>query len=472
MDVRAPMRLVCLVAAALWLAPACSTPATSAGAGQADAGDPDADFLIFDAKTEKIDAGAKDVPKPDVPDVPAAHDADAADSADSAVDAAAGPDGTPGTDGLGDDAVDDGDAATAEDADADDAAAAADGGAPTPFAHLCDPCTATAACNDDGSSGNVCVNTGGDGSFCGVACDPGNAASCPDNYGCQTTTDPVLGAVTLCRPVSGTCTCSVTAALAGLSTACSVTNALGTCSGTRTCGVSGLGKCTAPAATEEICNGLDDNCDGQTDEGLCIGNVCLGGQCDPSTGVCAPAAAGTSCDDKNNCTTADGCSFGTCVGTTASDGNDTAPGTAIANKTDCNGTSAMQSILAPASDVDWFTFNASDKILCSIYPSARIDQMAGDYDLCVYWACKDGSSNSGVVGCDQGQKVSNGPNGMWGCCSQAAGLGAEKVEINTTCSTLGLGDDGGAAWIKVTAHDPKAANICGGYTLTWSAASF
>ena len=131
----------------------------------------------------------------------------------------------------------------------------------------------------------------------------------------------------------------------------------------------------------------------------------------------------------------------------------------------------MQSILAPGSDVDWYTFKASDDTFCSIYPSARVDQMAGDYDLCVYWACKDGTSDSGSVDCNSGTKVSGGPNGMWGCCSANAGVGSEKVEINSTCSTLGLGNDGGTATIQVKAHSPKTANICGGYTLSWSAAS-
>lgn len=61
---------------------------------------------------------------------------------------------------------------------------------------------------------------------------------------------------------------------------------------------------------------------------------------------------------------------------------------------------------------------------------------------------------------------------MWGCCSANAGVATEKVAINSTCSQLGFGDEGGTAIIQVKAHSPKTANICGGYTLTWSAASF
>ncbi len=430
-------------------------------AGKADTGH--ADAVKADAAKSDVDAAPSDAGKdvPDAKDVPTADDA--AD-VDAATDAAV-------ADALAGDA-DAELAPDATDADASDVDDGDTGSVPAPFGHLCDPCSASSACNEGGATANVCVSSGADGSFCGTACDPADPGTCPDTYACTALTDPVLGATHQCKPDNGVCTCSVPAAIAKLSTPCQVANGTGTCTGTRSCGVSGLGKCTALPAMDEVCNGLDDNCDGKTDEGLCTGNVCLSGQCDAVTGVCSPAPAGTTCDDGNNCTTTDTCSFGTCTGSSTGEANDVAPGAGLAKKSDCDGTSKTQSILAPGSDVDWFNFNASDDTFCNIYPSVRVDQMAGDYDVCVYWACKDGSSDSSIVGCDSGSKVSGGPNGMWGCCSANAGLGAEKIQINTTCSFLGAGDDGGSAWIKVTAHNPKAVNMCGGYTLTWSAASF
>jgi hypothetical protein len=112
----------------------------------------------------------------------------------------------------------------------------------------------------------------------------------------------------------------------------------------------------------EYCNGIDDNCDGQTDEscddgepctvndacaglGNCVGtfkncddgdkctaDTCLGGNCDhpvypcndnnpctadscdPTTG-CAHPPLTDACDDGNPCTTGDNCSTGGCAGT-------------------------------------------------------------------------------------------------------------------------------------------------------------
>ncbi len=462
----------CLVAA-------CSSPATSNSGGAADVTATDFDAYTFHSDVGKSDAAKSDATQPDANKADAdASPADANEPADATPGDVSGhdagePDDTAVLDALDDAADDTGATDTAldvEDATSlDDADAVGDGGGPIkPFAHLCDPCTTDDACNAAGQNGNKCISAGENGSFCGVACSPTDTTSCPDYSTCQT----VPGGGDQCQPTSGVCTCTLDAAIAQLSTTCSVTNALGTCLGTRSCGVSGLGKCTAFPAMDEVCDGADNNCNGQTDEGLCTGNSCLAGTCNANTGVCEPAPNGTACDDSNNCTSGDACSFGTCVGTGPDDGNNTEPGTSIQNKSDCDNTSGMQSAILPGSDIDWFTFKASDDVFCSIYPSVRVDQMAGDYDLCVYWACKNGTSDSGVVNCNQGSQVSNGPNGWWGCCSSNTGLTAEKIKIDSQCTPLGVGDDGGTALIEIKAHAPKAANICGGYRLTWSAASF
>ncbi|HEV8375103.1 MAG TPA: MopE-related protein, partial [Candidatus Polarisedimenticolia bacterium] len=70
----------------------------------------------------------------------------------------------------------------------------------------------------------------------------------------------------------------------------------------------------------EVCNGVDDNCDGAVDEGgdslctspyVCYAPVCRGtGGCD-ITGL----PDGTSCSDGDSCTTGDMCQSGGCVGT-------------------------------------------------------------------------------------------------------------------------------------------------------------
>jgi len=131
---------------------------------------------------------------------------------------------------------------------------------------------------------------------------------------------------------------------------CRVQNAFGTCTGQQRCGEPET--CTAAVPAEEQCNGLDDNCDGVTDEGDLCGEdgldctraVCAGpggciqevqagwclidAQChragvqNPANAceVCIPGDQGGSwqprtgpCDDGNPCTLDDRCQDGACI---------------------------------------------------------------------------------------------------------------------------------------------------------------
>jgi hypothetical protein len=153
---------------------------------------------------------------------------------------------------------------------------AADGGEPTllclePLGYLCRPCATEEDCGptqaDDGA--NRCLRfTPIEGSFCSEPCT--GTEGCPHGFECtELTVSAKL--VNRCLPEGGRCECSETAVQEEAWTECSRENEIGTCTGTRTCSDEGLGPCNAPAASAETCDGEDNDCDGETDNGLTLG---------------------------------------------------------------------------------------------------------------------------------------------------------------------------------------------------------
>ncbi len=122
------------------------------------------------------------------------------------------------------------------------------------FANLCKPCEK----DDDCKIGYLrdiakCIEAGPDGSFCGIECN--SKGDCPDGYTCKDNQ---------CQSENGKCECTDYFKKAGFKTKCYKENEFGKCWGERTCD----SECDAPEPAKEVCNGKDDNCDGQTDEGL------------------------------------------------------------------------------------------------------------------------------------------------------------------------------------------------------------
>ena len=192
------------------------------------------------------------------------------------------------------------------------------------FAPLCLPCAVHGDCNlvADGLAANRCVDAGDAGRFCGVSCGPGRPP-CPEGYAC--------GQDSQCRPDAGACTtCPALGVELGATTACRAPES--GCAGLRACTSDGLGPCDAPAAHEEVCNGADDDCNGETDEdprALCGDFACHGAagcrvtcaddtdcasgfRCDTATGRCASDGAdGTACTRDQDCAS-DHCANGYC----------------------------------------------------------------------------------------------------------------------------------------------------------------
>lgn len=156
---------------------------------------------------------------------------------------------------------------------------------------LCSPCEKDGDCTVNGISA-ACVDYGSDGKFCGAPCvadkdcpkgyaceenggktkqcklqpklEPGSGKACKKDDECDT--GEACGKDGKCaKSTPAQCECSPWAVNKGLATTCSLANDVGTCTGSRTCGLNGLSTCDAVAAEAEECNAKDDDCDGVTD---------------------------------------------------------------------------------------------------------------------------------------------------------------------------------------------------------------
>ncbi len=171
----------------------------------------------------------------------------------------------------------------------------------TPLRYACVPdrgglCQACQLDSDCPYPSDKCIVVNGQ-NVCGRDC--AFDQTCPTSYRCLNGVgSDGRPKAQQCTPSSASCDC--TAANQGQMVSCMNQNGFGTCSGTRTCdGVMGYTMCTAGTPVAETCNAKDDDCDGQTDEGLPT-VTCGLGQCqrtvpscaDGGTFVCTPGDAG------------------------------------------------------------------------------------------------------------------------------------------------------------------------------------
>lgn len=154
-----------------------------------------------------------------------------------------------------------------------------------PAPRVCKPCKEVKDCEYKFSNAIMdCVNLGG-GYWC--------LERCEGDYKCGVGTCNQIGEKWLCMPEGGECKCTEGVLKMGGKGKCYLENEYGKCEGEFSCiGIGEKGKCEGKEPKPEECNGQDDDCDGDTDEGVdgkpcelkntygvCIGKTtCLGGK--------------------------------------------------------------------------------------------------------------------------------------------------------------------------------------------------
>jgi hypothetical protein len=191
------------------------------------------------------------------------------------------------------------------------------------WARLCAPCTESKDCAHPGITSNRCIDRGTAGNFCGSGCQ--FDSECPSGHQCKTAKDVDGNNTKQCLPVDtagelAACQCNANAVLLASKSPCTKTvvdkGVELACTGQAQCKKAAeAATCVADEPETEKCDGVDNDCDGATDEQTCDdGNACSDDSCDAAKGCSQQAASdGVACDaDGSVCTVNDSCKAGKC----------------------------------------------------------------------------------------------------------------------------------------------------------------
>ncbi|MSQ83335.1 MAG: hypothetical protein EXR77_10690 [Myxococcales bacterium] len=163
---------------------------------------------------------------------------------------------------------------------------------------LCKPCV-----NDNDCKAKTCVPlTDTKESLCGVAC--GSGGTCPVGFVCQ---DFKAGQV--CVPQLSTCTCA--SSNVGQAWSCQTATPVGKCIGAQVCEANGWTPCSAPLPIPELCDSIDNDCNGLTDESYtALGTSCGLGACVGGKLGCSDSKKGLICSTEKKKPVKDICNNG------------------------------------------------------------------------------------------------------------------------------------------------------------------
>ncbi len=239
----------------------------------------------------------------------------------------------------------------------------------------------------------------------------------------------------------------------------------------------------------EVCNGVDDNCDGTTDESFCYdGNPCSDDLCD-SQGNCTHPLNQATCEDGNPCTTGDICKDGSCqsgTGPQCDDGNactqDSCTSQGTCNHTpllggcsdgdactlgdQCLGGKCLAGGALTCNDANPCTDDSCDKAKgCVNLPNAA---SCSDGDACTEQdGCSLGACLGKAVACDDGNVCTNDACQQGNCvqlpiaatCDDGNGCTTADVCKSGKCAGQALDCDDGSPCTVDTCSEDGCKNL-------------